>query len=173
VIIPASFRLVVLGTQLAVALPPRPTAGPLDLIINVQSDDKVNTIDARLEAAAVTAALVRSLSLLVIFAEDMASNTANKPENRQYAKKRATEFHDAIDISVESYQRLIGEIAESTSEALLTKRLAVVEREMGQRGQGPVASVFPVMGEHIRAIQGGAPSSNAAILEELLAVSNR
>jgi len=174
---------------LGLAVPPIAGGPPRVSVVLVQDKPEANfaALDARLEAAAVTAALIRAYNVVVVLAEQnlslmsvLAKLVPHDPDSPpvQQPGKEATlekeaEIRGAMDTALESYLRLIGEIENSSSMDDITARADVVERAMGFRGQGSIKAALPTILLHIKLIHAHAAPSRETILKDLSALPTR
>jgi hypothetical protein len=143
-------------------------------------------LDARLEAAAVTAALIRAYNVIVVMAEQNLNlmsvmtkllprdpNAPVEPPGKQAVQEREAEIRGAMDTALESYLRLIGEIENSSSMDDISARAEFVEQAMGFRGQGSLKAALPTILLHIKLIHAHAAPSREAILKDFSALATR
>ena len=144
-------------------------------------------LETRLEAAAVTAAFIRSSNATVVvgnmangcFEAKAAACSGPKAAggaDRQTAddiRLMSSQIKQVIDASLEAYARIVGEIASDSSDRTIEEAIKALDREMGFRGQAPLRRYLPVMAVHIRSIQTGSPPSLDDVKSDILAVANR
>jgi hypothetical protein len=161
----------------------RPVGSP---VVLVQDKPDSAALDAQLEAAAVTAALIRAYNVVVVMAEQnlnlmsvlskLISQDPDAPvqqPGRQATLEKEAEIRGAMDTALESYLRLIGEIENSSSIEDISARADVVQRAMGFRGQGSIKAALPTILLHIKLIQAHAAPSRETILKDLSALPTR
>jgi hypothetical protein len=171
------------------AMPPVTAGLPWGSVVLAQARPEVAfaALDARLEAAAVTAALIRAYNVVVVLAEqnlglmsviaklvprDPDSPTVQQP-GRQATQEKQAEIRGAMDTALESYLRLIGEIENSSSMEDVSARTEVVQRAMGFRGQGSIKAALPTILLHIKLIHAHAAPSRETIMKDLSALPTR
>jgi hypothetical protein len=143
-------------------------------------------LDSRLEAAAVTTALIRAYGVVVVLAEQNLSlmsviakllprdpNSSVQQPGKEATQEREAEIRGAMDTALESYLRLIGEIENSSSMDDISARADSVERAMGSRGQGSMKAALPTILLHIKLIHEHAAPSRESILKDLSALPTR
>jgi hypothetical protein len=173
---------------LGLAMPPIAGDPPCSFVVLVQDKPGADfaALDARLEAAAVTAALIRAYNVVVVMAEQnlnlmsviskLISQDPDAPvqqPGRQATLEKEAEIRGAMDTALESYLRLIGEIENSSSIDDISARADVVQRAMGFRGQGSIKAALPTILLHIKLIQAHAAPSRETILKDLSALPTR
>jgi hypothetical protein len=169
----------------SVAMPLMPQRGMV-VLVQDKSEADFAALDARLEAAAVTATLIRTYNVVVALAEQNLnlmsvltkllprdSNSSGQPSAKEAAQEREAEIRGAMDTALESYMRLIGEIDNSSSQDDIGVRADVVQRAMGFRGQGSMKSAMPTILLHIKLIHAHAAPSRETILKDLSALPTR
>ena len=171
------------------AMPPVAPGLPGSPVVLAQAKPEVAfaALDARLEAAAVTAALIRAYNVVVVLAEQnlgLMSVIAKlvphdpdgppvQPPGRQATQEKEAEIRGAIDTALESYLRLIGEIENSSSIDDISARTDVVQRAMGFRGQGSIKAALPTILLHIKLIHAHAAPSRETVMKDLSALPTR
>ena len=142
-------------------------------------------LDAQLEAAALTAALIRAYDAVLALTEENLKLTAVlrrlarendstlQEQTHNAMLLREAEIRGAVDTALESYLRLIGETENSYSQEDITARIAAVDRAMGFRGQGSIKSALPAILLHIRLIHNHATPSREAVLKDIRALANQ
>jgi hypothetical protein len=172
---------------IGLAMPPIAGNPARSSVVLVQDKADFAALDARLEAAAVTAALIRAYNVVVVMAEQnlnlmsviskLISQDPDAPPGqqpgRQATLEKEAEIRGAMDTALESYLRLIGEIENSSSMDDITARADVVQRAMGFRGQGSIKAALPTILLHIKLIQAHAAPSRETILKDLSALPTR
>jgi hypothetical protein len=154
-------------------------------LIQARQEADFVALDSRLEAAAVTTALIRAYGVVVVLAEQNLSlmsviakllpRDPNSPvqAGKEATQEREAEIRGAMDTALESYLRLIGEIENSSSLDDISARADVVERAMGSRGQGSMKAALPTILLHIKLIHEHAAPSRESILKDLSALPTR
>jgi hypothetical protein len=167
------------------AMPPiagGPTRSSIVLVQN-KPDTDFAALDARLEAAAVTATLIRTYSVVVALAEQNLGlmsvlsklvsrngDASTEQPGKQATLEKEAEIRGAMDTALESYLRLIGDIENSSSMDDISARVDVVEQAMGFRGQGSVKAALPTILLHIKLIHAHAAPSRETILKDFAAM---
>lgn len=174
---------------LALAMPTiagAPSIGPVVLVQDKSAADFA-ALDSRLEAAAVTAALIRAYNVVIVLAEQnlnlmsvLAKLIPHDPDDppvqmpgKEATQEKEAEIRGAMDTALESYLRLIGEIENSASIDDISARADVVQRAMGFRGQGSIKAALPTILLHIKLIHEHATPSRETIIKDLSALPTR
>ena len=136
-------------------------------------------LEARLEAAAVTAAFIRSSHASVVIgtrASDCFEARAGGGADRQTVdgiRLMSSQIKQVIDASLEAYSRIIEEIASDASDKSIEETIKALDREMSYRGQAPLRRYLPIMTVHIQSIKIGSHPSLDDVRNDILAVVNR
>ena len=166
------------------AMPPMRPRAPV-VLVQDKPEAEFAALDARLEAAAVTATLIRTYNVVVALAEQNLSlmsvmakllhdpSSSGQVPGKDATQEREAEIRGAMDTALESYMRLIGEIENSSSLDDVAARADVVQRAMGFRGQGSMKSAMPTILLHIKLIHAHAAPSRETILKDLSALPTR
>jgi hypothetical protein len=170
------------------AMPPI-AGGPIRrpvMLVQDKSAANFAALDAQLEAAAVTAALIRAYNVVVVMAEQNLNlmsvlaklvaqdqDTPVEQPGREATLEKEAEIRGAMDTALESYLRLIGEIENSSSMDDITARAEVVQHAMGFRGQGSIKAALPTILLHIKLIHAHAAPTREAILKDFAALPTR
>jgi hypothetical protein len=155
-------------------------------LVQDRSGTDFAALDARLEAAAVTAALIRTYNVVVVLAEQNLSlmtviskllprdpNSSAQQPGKEATQEKEAEIRGAMDTALESYLRLIGEIENSSSMDDISARADIVARAMGSRGQGSLKAALPTVVLHIKLIHAHAAPSRETILKDFSALATR
>jgi hypothetical protein len=150
---------------------------PALVLIEDRRDPLFTTLDARLEAAAVTAALIRTQNVVLALADqNLALMTAmhkTTPQGNEATLQKEAVIRGAIDTATESYLRLIGKIEADASMADIAARVSAVDQAMGFRGQGSIKTALPAILLHIHLIHDGSAPSRDTVVRDLLALANQ
>ena len=163
----------------SLAMPPlaKPSPGLQLAFVQDKRDLAVAALDARLEAAAVTAALIRAHNVILVLAEQnldlMSALHRISQQDKDATLQREAEIRGAMDTALESYLRLIGQIENSSSLDDINARIQAVDRAMGFRGQSPVKTALPAILLHVRLIRDGSAPSRDIALKDILSLSNQ
>jgi hypothetical protein len=143
-------------------------------------------LDAQLEAAAITAALIRTYNVVLVITEQnlrcMSAVAQLLPKDsqppaaqpgRQSTLEKEAAIRGAMDTALESYLRLIGEIENTSSLDDVNARADAVQRSMGFRGQGSIKAALPTILLHIKLIHAHATPSRDTILKDLSALPSQ
>lgn len=169
------------------AMPPI-AGGPVASVVLVQDKPGADfaALDARLEAAALTATLIRTYNVVVVLADQNLNlmsviakllppdpSSSSQQPGKEATQEKEAEIRGAMDTALESYLRLIGEIENSSSIDDISARADVVERAMGVRGQGSLKATLPTILLHIKLIYAHATPSRETILKDFSALATR
>jgi hypothetical protein len=158
-----------------------PLAGksPVQALVLIEDgrDPAFTTLDARLEAVAVTAALIRTQNVVLALADQnltlMSALHKTTPQGNEATLQKEAVIRGAIDTATESYLRLIGKIEGDASMADIAARVAAVDQAMGFRGQGAIKTALPAILLHIHLIHDGSAPSRDTVIRDLLALPNQ
>ena len=147
------------------------------VLVEDRRDPGFAALDARLEAAAVTAALIRTQNVLLALADQnltlLSALHQTTPQGKEATLQKEAVIRGAIGTATESYLRLIGQIESDSSVADITARVAAVDQAMGFQGQGSIKTALPAILLHIRLINDGAAPSRDTVMRDLLALPNQ
>ena len=141
------------------------------LILSTGGETNLELLDARLDDAAVTAALILSLEANRKTAMEVWKIAVSRKwgsAEEQAALLRASEIESAIEAAMESYEVVIDRVARQASSAEIAGRMQTLERNMTYRGQTPIKAGFQVILAHIKAIVERSALSRDRMKEDLL-----